>query len=37
LAKIGKFPFDRSKRFDSGCGGFYGFRIRKEIEKEITD
>jgi len=32
LAKIGKFPFDRTKRFDSGCGGFYGFRIRKEVK-----
>ena len=35
LAKIGKFPYDRSRRFDSGCGGFHGFRVRQDIAVEL--
>jgi phage/plasmid-associated DNA primase len=35
LAKIGKFQYDPKKRFDAGCGGFHGFRVRKDIAAEL--
>ena len=30
LAKIGDFKYDKDKRFETGLGGFYGFRVRTD-------